>query len=84
MKAEFPNVPVISLNFSGLEKDSSFKIGLKLLLKLAFAIFYGDSIMWCYNQTRPYEQKAGEADKARAKAMDIVCLLYTSDAADEL
>lgn len=53
LKAEFPNVPVISINFSGLEKDSTFSIGLKLLLKLAYAIFYGDSIMWCYNQTKP-------------------------------
>ena len=65
LKAQFPNVPVISLNFSGLEKDSSFKIGLKLLLKLAFGIFYGDSIMWCYNQTRPYEVTPGDSDRAR-------------------
>ncbi|MGN0818633.1 MAG: 2-hydroxyglutaryl-CoA dehydratase [Candidatus Coproplasma sp.] len=68
LKAEFPNVPVISLNFSGLEKDSSFQVGVKLLLKLAFAIFYGDSIMWCYNQTKPYEEQEGAADKARDAA----------------
>ena len=65
LKMEFPQVPVISLNFSGLEKDSSFKIGAKLLLKLAYAVFYGDTLMWCYNQTRPYEVTPGDSDRAR-------------------
>ena len=72
LKAEFPQVPVMSLNFSGLEKDSSFPIGLKLLLKLAFAVFYGDAIMWCYNQTKPYESEKGATDKARDEMMDFV------------
>jgi predicted nucleotide-binding protein (sugar kinase/HSP70/actin superfamily) len=72
LKAEFPNVPVISLNFAGLEKDSSFKVSLKLLLKLVFAIFYGDDIMWCYNQTKPYEKVEGQTDAARDEAMKIV------------
>lgn len=71
LKAEFPNVPVISLNFSGLEKDSSFQVDLKLLLKLAFAIFYGDTLMWCYNQTKPYEENEGEADAARDEAVKL-------------
>lgn len=72
LKAEFPNVPVISLNFSGLEKESSFQVSLKLLLKLAFAIFYGDSVMWCYNQTKPYEEEEGGTDKARDRAIERV------------
>ena len=72
LKAEFPQVPVLSLNFSGLEKDSSFPIGAKLMLKLVFAIYYGDTIMWCYNQVKPYEEEAGSADSARDAAMDFV------------
>lgn len=72
IKTEFPTVPVASLNFSGLEKTSSFEIGAKLFLKLAYAILYGDSIMWCYNQTRPYEKIAGEADRARENAVKFV------------
>ena len=60
------------LNFSGLEKDSSFPIGAKLLLKLVFAIFYGDAIMWCYNQVKPYEGVQGDADRARDEAMELV------------
>ncbi|MDE6105166.1 MAG: 2-hydroxyacyl-CoA dehydratase, partial [Clostridia bacterium] len=69
LAAEFPKVPVLSLNFSGLEKNSSFEMTLSLLLKLAYAIFYGDSIMWCYNQTKPYEAEKGAADVARNVAV---------------
>ena len=65
LKAEFPNVPVISLNFSGLEKSSSFKLSLKQMLKLIYAIFFGDTLMWCYNQTKPYEETEGSADAVR-------------------
>lgn len=72
---EFPNVPVLSVNFSGLEKDSSFEMTLGLLLKMAYAIIYGDSIMWCYNQTRPYEEESGAADLARD-----VCVKLAVDA----
>lgn len=63
--AEFPRVPVVSVNLSGLEKDSSFDLPLKLLIKIMYSVFYGDSIMWCYNQTKPYEEEAGSADKVR-------------------
>lgn len=78
LKAEFPEVPVVSVNFSGLEKDSSFKVGLKLLLKLAYAIFYGDTLMWCYNQTKPYEEEAGASDAVR----DIVVKSVTDEFAN--
>ena len=71
LRSEFPNVPVVSINFSGLEKDSSLKIGVKLFLKLLYSILYGDTVMWCYNQTKPYEIKEGEADEARNKAVDF-------------
>lgn len=72
IKAEFPTVPVVSINFSGLEKDSSFEISLKLFIKLAMSIFYGDTIMWCYNQTKPYEVQAGAADRARGEIVDYI------------
>jgi len=71
LASEFPEVPVLSLNFSGLEKNSSFEMTLGLLLKLAYAIFYGDSIMWCYNQTKPYESEEGAADLARNVAVNF-------------
>lgn len=54
---EFPTVPVISLNFSGLEKDRSLPLSLPTLLKAYFAVMYGDLLMSLYNQTLPYNSK---------------------------
>ncbi|MDE5942884.1 MAG: 2-hydroxyacyl-CoA dehydratase [Clostridia bacterium] len=71
LSAEFPKVPVLSFNFSGLEKKSSMPITFSLMMKLAYAIFYGDSIMWCYYQTKPYERQEGAADVARDKAVKL-------------
>lgn len=63
VKAGFPQVPVASLNFSGLEKDSGFKLTLPLIRKLIAAVLYGDELMLLANQVRPYENEAGSADK---------------------
>lgn len=68
---EFPKIPVLSLNFSGLEKSSSMEMPLKLLFKIMYSVFYGDSIMWCYNQTKPYEKEEGAADRARDKSVKL-------------
>ena len=65
LKAEFPQVPVMSLNFSGLEKGNGIEIDLSLLLQLAFGIFYGDTLMTLYNQCKPYEKNIGDTDRAR-------------------
>ena len=72
LKAEFPKVPVISLNFAGLEKDSGFPVGAKLLLNLAFAIFYGDTLMSLYNQCKPYELEEGASDRAREDCVKLI------------
>ena len=39
LKAEFPQVPVMSLNFSGLEKGNGIEMNISLLIELAFGIF---------------------------------------------
>ncbi len=62
VKAGFPQVPVASLNFSGLEKDSGFQLTLPLIRKIVAAVFYGDELMSLANQTRPYENEPGTAD----------------------
>lgn len=59
----FPQVPVVSLNFSGLEKDSAFKITAGMFLKMIYAIMYGDLLMTCYNKCRAYETQKGQAEK---------------------
>ncbi len=76
LRAEFPQVPVISLNFSGLEKDSGLSLGLGVIRKLGYAVFYGDLIMSCYNQTKPYEAVSGSADEVRDRCISAARLLF--------
>lgn len=70
MAAEFPQVPVLSLNFSGLEKGNGLQLSLTDLIKLAYAIFYGDLVMTCYNQTKPYEEEDGSAARVRTECVE--------------
>ena len=61
VKNGFGQVPVISLNFSGLEKSPGFRLTVRMLVKLAFAILYADFLTWIYNQCLPYETEPGAA-----------------------
>ncbi len=56
------HIPVISLNISGLEKNSGFKITLPMLRRALAAIIYGDMLMLLQNQVRPYEQNVGDTE----------------------
>ncbi len=56
-------IPVISLNLSGLESNSGFKITLPLLRRAIAALTYGDLLMLLKNQTKPYELTFGESDR---------------------
>ena len=69
-KAGYPQVPVISLNLSGLEKNSGFKIRLSMALKMLSAVIYGDLIMLLKNQVEPYEVNKGDAAKLTQKWID--------------
>ena len=63
----FPQVPVLSLNFSGLEKNASIKVTPAIALKLIYAVLYGDMLMLLYNQCKPYEVVKNSTDKLLAK-----------------
>ncbi len=62
VRAGFGHVPVISLNFSGLESMPGFKITLPMIPRLLYAILYGDLILTLVNQCRPYECVKGTAE----------------------
>lgn len=62
IQAGFPQVPVISVNFSKLEKNSGFHLSPKLLIKLAYGFLYADTLMWLKNQCKPYELHKGDSD----------------------
>ncbi len=55
VKAGYPNIPVASLNFSGLEKDSGFQMTLPLARRAIASVFYGDMLCALRNQVAPYE-----------------------------
>ena len=70
-KANLPHIPVISLNLSGLEKNSGFKLPLGLMKRIFQAAVYGDLFMRCLYRVRPYELTPGSADALHRKWRDI-------------
>ena len=72
-KAGYGQVPVVSLNFSGLEKDSGFPMTLPFMRKLLSYIYYGDLLVALRAQTEPYETEKGAAKAAQEKWLDILC-----------
>ena len=62
-KAGYGFVPVISLNFVGLEANPGFRVTLPLLLGGIYAVFYGDLIQLLVNQCKPYEINEGDAER---------------------
>ena len=54
---EFPTVPVLSFNFSGLEKLYSIPLTLKEGLRMLAAVMYGDMLMNIYDQALPYHDR---------------------------
>lgn len=67
VKSGYGNIPVASLNFSGLEKDSGLPLTLPLLRKVMAAIFYGDMLCALRSQTHAYETNRGDADAMSEK-----------------
>ncbi len=61
IKNGFGEVPVVSLNFSGLEKNSGFKLSLRCLTKIVYSLLYADFLMCVHNQTMPYELNKGDS-----------------------
>lgn len=61
--SNYEDVPVISVNLSGLEKHPGFKLTPFLMGKCLLAMWYGDLIMWISNQCKPYEVTEGDTQK---------------------
>lgn len=62
-EAGYPQVPVISLNVSGLEGNPGFKITPKLVDGLLKACTWGDMLLSVTQRIRPYEINEGETDE---------------------
>lgn len=66
-KAGYSDVPVISINLSGMEKNPGFQLSLPLLQRGLYALIFGDIFMRCLYRTRPYEAVPGSANALHEK-----------------
>ena len=62
-KAGMEYVPVISFSLAGLEKHPGFKLNIKKLHQMLYAVLYGDLLMNLVNQVRPFETEKGTAER---------------------
>ena len=66
-KAGMPQIPVVSLNLSGLESNPGFKLNVDVVLRLAMGAVFGDIFMRCLYRMRPYEEVPGSANALHQK-----------------
>jgi predicted nucleotide-binding protein (sugar kinase/HSP70/actin superfamily) len=59
-KAGYTHIPIVSLNLKGMNKNSGFKITIRMLRKGIAALVCGDTLMLLRNQVRPYEVHHGD------------------------
>lgn len=72
LKAGYDYIPVISVNFSGLEENPGFKLTVKMMVQLGYSILLGDFIMMIYNQCRPYEMQKNDTNCAVKDCIDAI------------
>lgn len=68
--AGYTQVPVMSLNVTGLEKDLRLPISISMMKLAVAGAYYGDLLMILRNQVRPYEKKKGVTDRLWQAWMD--------------
>lgn len=69
--AGFANVPVVSLNAGGLEKNPGFRLSPALLNRAFMGLVYGDILMNVLYRTRPYEKIKGTSNELYDKWVKI-------------
>ena len=79
-KKGYGHIPVLSLNFSGLDKEYSFKFTIPMAFQLFYSIMLGDLIMLLYNQCKPYEIIENKSDEMQEKAFNICSDLFKKGA----
>lgn len=61
-KAGYPQIPVISLNLSGMNSQPGFRISLKMVRGAVISVLLGDLLMHLYQQTAPYAFDTSEPE----------------------
>lgn len=72
-QANMAQVPVVSLNFVGMEKNPGFTLTVPLVLSMVYGLLYGDLLMRCLYRVRPYEKVKGSANALYEKWNGIIC-----------
>ena len=75
-RAGLENIPVISMNLQGMNKNPGLKITKLMLLQAFTGLLYGDLLMMLYNQTKPYEVNKGDSDKIVEKWTEYLGSCY--------
>ena len=63
----YPQVPIISVNMVGMEKNPGFTYTPSLIVRAMFSLIYGDTLSRCLYRVRPYEIEKGSANKLYEK-----------------
>jgi len=66
-EAGLTDIPLISLNIVGMEKNPGFKLTPVLLFRAFVSLIYGDLLSRCLYRVRPYELEKGSANKLYEK-----------------
>lgn len=69
--ANMEQIPVISLNASGMEKNPGFKATIPMINKAIMGLCYGDLFMRLLYRVRPYESIKGSAEELYKKWNEV-------------
>ena len=76
IKADLDYIPVISLNFSGLESEhTGFKMTFPLFMRMFYSIQIGDLLMTLKNQCMPVEINKGQSAVLEKKWIEKASIL---------
>ncbi len=78
-KAGLEEIPVLSLNVSGLEKESALKMTPALAARFLLAVLCGDLLMLLRNQVKPYEREPGAAERLEASWVERLSQALSRD-----
>ena len=62
-RSGFSQIPVISLNMQGLDRQPGFELTPAFMRRIIRALIFGDALMQCLLRVRPYEALPGAADR---------------------
>ena len=78
-KVNLPDIPVISLNMVGLERNPGFQFSSNMLQRGLYALEFGDIFMRCLYRMRPYEVTKGSANALHEKWKKTCIAFLTQD-----